>query len=107
VSEAARCANEQGKFWQFHDAAYSGAVGTDVSPSAMETLAAKAQLDLAAFKQCLDSGRHQAAIQADLAEAERLGLSGTPAFFVNGRLITGAQPLENFVKLIEEELAAR
>lgn len=107
VSEAARCANEQGKFWPFHDAAYAGTVGTDVSPTAMDTLATKAQLDIPAFKQCLDSGRHQAGILSDLAEAQRLGLSGTPAFFINGRLITGAQPLDGFVKIIEEELASK
>lgn len=107
VSEAARCANDQGKFWPFHDAAYGGAVGNDVSPAALETLATKAGLDLAAFTQCLDSGRHQAPIQRDVEQAERLGLTGAPAFFVNGRLLTGAQPFENFVRIIEEELNTR
>lgn len=107
VSEAARCAGDQGKFWEFHDAAYAGMVGTDVSPDAMKKLATAAALDLAAFEQCLASDKHEAGIQSDLAQAQRLGLSGTPAFFVNGRLLTGAQPLEGFAKVIDEELAGR
>lgn len=107
VSEAARCAREQDKFWEFHDAAYAGTVGNDVSPAAMQKLAAAAGLDAAVFEQCLASGRHQAGIQRDMDEAQRLGLSGTPAFFVNGRLLTGAQPLEAFARVIEEELAVR
>jgi protein-disulfide isomerase len=106
VSEAARCASDQGKFWEFHDAAYSGAVGTDVSAEAMKTLAGKAGVDLDALTKCLDTGQHRAGIQRDIAEAERLGLSGTPAFFVNGRLLTGAQPVEGFAKIIDEEIAA-
>ncbi len=107
VSEAARCAGEQGKFWEFHDAAYAGLVGTDVSPESMRKLATAAALDVAAFEQCLASDRHEAGIQRDMEQAERLGLSGTPAFFVNGRLLTGAQPLEAFAKVIDEELAGR
>jgi protein-disulfide isomerase len=106
ASEAARCANDQGKFWQYHDALYSGAAGTDVSPDTLNKLATQAGLDVAAFKQCLDSDRHTAGIQRDMEQAERLGLSGTPAFFVNGRLLTGAQPVEGFSKIIDEELAA-
>ena len=72
-----------------HDALYSGAAGTDVSPDTLNKLATQAGLDLATFKQCLDSDRHMAGIQRDIEQAERLGLSGTPAFFVNGRLLTG------------------
>jgi protein-disulfide isomerase len=107
ASEAARCANEQGKFWQYHDALYSSAAGTDVSVEALSGLATKTGLDVAAFKQCLEADRHAAGIQRDMEQAERLGLSGTPAFFVNGRLLTGAQPLEGFTKIIDEELAAK
>jgi protein-disulfide isomerase len=106
ASEAARCANDQGKFWPFHDALYSSAAGTDVSIEALTGHATKVGLDVAAFKQCLDSDRHLAGIQRDVEQAERLGLSGTPAFFVNGRLLTGAQPLEGFAKIVDEELAA-
>jgi predicted DsbA family dithiol-disulfide isomerase len=68
-------------------------------------LATKAGLDVAAFKACIQADKHQAAIQGDIDQAGTLGLSGTPAFFVNGRLLTGAQPLEGFAKIIDEELA--
>lgn len=104
VSEAARCAREQNRFWEFHDAVYAGTVGTDTSEQAMRTLAAKAGLEWSPFAQCLASGRHREAIQRDVDQAARLGLSGTPAFFVNGRLLTGAQPFDAFARVIDEEL---
>ncbi|HET9334328.1 MAG TPA: DsbA family protein, partial [Gemmatimonadota bacterium] len=68
--------------------------------------AGQAGLDLGAFGTCLSGGVHRAAVQRDVDEAGRLGISGTPGFFVNGRPLTGAQPLEVFVRVIEEELAA-
>jgi protein-disulfide isomerase len=105
ASIAARCAGEQGRFWQFHDALYSGSTGTDTSPETMKGIAEKIGIDVASFAQCAQSERHAAGIQQDMAQAEKLGLSGTPAFFVNGRLLTGAQPLEGFAKVIEEELS--
>jgi protein-disulfide isomerase len=58
-----------------------------------------------AFEQCLNSGTYQAAVQKDVEEGARVGVTGTPAFFINGRLLTGAQPLEGFVRVVEEELA--
>lgn len=106
ASEAARCAGQQGRFWEFHDAIYSGAAGTDVSAEALRKLASAAALDVEAFEQCLAKNTHEAGIRRDLAQAQQLGLSGTPAFFVNGRLLTGAQPFEAFAKVIDEELAA-
>jgi protein-disulfide isomerase len=62
-------------------------------------------LDPVAFGQCLDSGRHAALVQRDAEAGARVGVSGTPAFFVNGRALIGAQPFEAFARLIEEELA--
>jgi protein-disulfide isomerase len=107
ASVAARCANDQGKFWQFHDALYSGSVGNDTSIETMKGVAQKVGLDVEAFAQCAQSDRHSTGIEQDMAQAEKLGLSGTPAFFVNGRLLTGAQPLEGFAKIIDEELAGK
>jgi protein-disulfide isomerase len=103
AAEAAQCANEQGKFWPYHDKLYAG--GTDVSSEKLKALAEEAKLDLSAFDQCLTSRKHQAAVQKDVEEATRLGVTGTPAFFINGRLVSGSQPLETFVRVIEEELA--
>ena len=62
-------------------------------------------LDPVVFETCLSSGKHQAAIKKDIEEGQRLGVTGTPAFFINGRLLTGAQPLEAFARVIDEELA--
>ena len=64
------------------------------------------KLDLKSFGQCLDSGKHRAAVEADVQEGARLGVTGTPTFFINGRILVGAQPLENFRKIIEAELRA-
>ena len=62
---------------------------------------------MAAFDACLSSGQFKAAVQKDLEQGQQLGITGTPAFFINGRMIVGAQPLESFTKIIDEELAAK
>ncbi len=103
AAEAAQCANDQGKFWEYHDKLYAG--GPDVSLEKLKALATEAGLDVAAFESCVMSGKYQATIQKDVEEGGRLGIDGTPAFFINGRILSGAQPLENFVRIIDEELA--
>ena len=74
-------------------------------PDELKTYAQEAGLELPAFEQCLSAGTYQAAVQQDVEEGARLGVTGTPAFFINGRLLSGAQPLEAFTRVIEEELA--
>ena len=101
--EAARCANEQGKFWPFHDKLFAGP--STSSPELFKGLAKEVGLDAVAFDTCLGSGKYQAAIRQDIEEGTRAGVSGTPAFFINGRLISGAQPLEAFARVIDDELA--
>jgi protein-disulfide isomerase len=105
ASEAARCARDQGKFWEYHDKIYEG--GADVSPEYLRRLATDVGLDVAAFEQCLASNKHTAGIQADVAQGSELGITGTPGFFINGRALSGAQPLEAFVQIIEDELSAQ
>ena len=102
AAEAARCANDQGKFWEYHDVLFAHA---KLSPDDLKQYAAQTGLDAAKFEACLSSGVHKAAVQRDVDEGARLGITGTPAFFINGRALTGAQPLEAFVRVIEEELA--
>lgn len=102
AAEAARCAHEQDRFWPYHDKLY--AAGPDASDATLERLGREVGLDVAAFAACLASGRHRDTVQKDVEEAERLGLTGTPGFFINGRPLSGAQPLEAFVEIIEEEL---
>ena len=71
----------------------------------LKRYAGQVGLDVTKFDSCLAAGVHKAAVQRDLDEGNRLGITGTPAFFINGRTLSGAQPLEAFTKLIEEELA--
>jgi len=100
--EAARCADEQGKFWAYHDKLFAGPANSN--PELFNRFAKEVGLEPAAFETCLGSGKHQAAIKKDIEEGQRLGVAGTPAFFINGRLLSGAQPLEAFARVIDEEL---
>lgn len=103
AAEASMCANQQGKFWQYHDALYARqeALAVDDLKAAAFTLG----LDLKRFEACLDSGEMKSVVAADQQESERLGVSSTPAFFVNGSMLSGAQPEEKFRRIIERELA--
>ena len=105
ASEAALCADEQGKFWEYHDILFEnqGKQSAEDLKEHAKTLA----LDEAKFAECLEAGRHAAVIQKDIEAGHKAGVRGTPAFFINGILISGAQPLEKFKELIEQELQAK
>lgn len=105
AAEAAGCAAQQGKFWEYHDVLFAHQDALAV-PS-LKQYAADLGLDSAQFDACLDSGAMADEVAKDLADGQRYGVSGTPAFFVNGIKLTGAQPFETFQDLIEEELANR
>lgn len=100
--EAARCAGEQGQFWPYHDLLFER---TNVNATALKGYAADLKLDDKKFAECLDSGRARAAVSADVAEGTRLGVSGTPTFFINGTPLVGNVPLADFQRAIERELA--
>jgi protein-disulfide isomerase len=100
--EAARCAGEQGQFWPYHDLLFER---TNVTAQALKQYAADLKLDAAKFDACLDSGRYRAAINADLEEGVRLGVTGTPTFFINGTPLVGNVPIADFQRAIERELA--
>ena len=100
--EAAMAANEQGKFWEFHDKIFGDQKNMDLET--YKKYAKELGLDVARFEDAIKSGRNKAAIQADAAEAAQLGSNGTPAFFVNGRFLSGAKPFEAFAAVINEEL---
>ena len=102
AAEAARCAHDQNKFWEYHDVLFAKA--PQASPDQLKAYAQQVGLDVGTFERCLASGKHAAAVQRDVDDGNRLGVSGTPAFFVNGRALSGAQPVEQFVRMIEEEL---
>ena len=104
VADASWCAQQQHKFWEFHDAVYASA--PDASAAAIAGFASKAGLDLKAFDACVASGKADPIVQAHIDEGQHYGVSGTPGFFVNGRLLSGAVPLSAFSEVIDEELAA-
>jgi len=103
AAEASRCAADQGKFWEYHDKLYEHS--PKASADDLKTYANEIGLNLGSFERCYTSGKYKAAVQKDLLEGAALGLTGTPAFFINGRELVGAQPLEAFTAIIDEELA--
>ncbi|HSS47786.1 MAG TPA: thioredoxin domain-containing protein [Thermoanaerobaculia bacterium] len=102
AAEAALCANDQGKFWQLHDAMFSNQAALGVDQ--LKAKAAELGLKADDFNKCLDSGEKAAAIQADVKAGSAAGVNGTPAMFINGRFINGAVPLENVTSVIDDEL---
>ena len=103
AAEAAGCAYEQGKFWEYHDKLYANS--PKASTEDLKSYAKELGLKVEAFDRCVESGKYKAVVQKDLNEGAQLGLTGTPVFFINGREISGAQPLEAFTAIIDEELA--
>jgi protein-disulfide isomerase len=107
AAEAARCAREvagDAAYWEMHDLLFDEQEAWSGNPEHLaifEGYAVDLELDQEAFKDCLDSGRYVDAVIADLEEGAGFGVSGTPAFFVNGQPLQGAQPYEAFVELIE------
>jgi protein-disulfide isomerase len=103
AAEAALCANEQSKFWDYHDVLFKNQQKLKVED--LKAHAASMGLDAAKFNECLDSGRMAAVVKEDQAAGSKVGVNGTPAFFINGTMLSGAQPLEEFKKVIDAELA--
>jgi protein-disulfide isomerase len=99
---AAEAAHRQGKFWEMHDLIFANQ--SQMSPEKYVEYAEQLGLDVERFKREMDSDEVKAKIAADMAEAEKLGVTGTPGFFVNGRFLSGAQPYASFEALIDEEL---
>jgi protein-disulfide isomerase len=103
AAEEGRAQGGASKFWEMHDRLFDSAPALD--RAALEQVAQSAGLDMTAFKKALDEQRHEARIKRDQALVNSLGASGTPAFFVNGRKISGAVPFEQFKVVLDEELA--
>lgn len=105
---AAECAKEQGKFWEFHNYLYShqrGENGGAFSKTNLKNFARELNLETGPFDSCLDSNQYLSEIRQDKSDGTKLGVNGTPAVFINGRLVPGgAAPFDDFAAVIEEEL---
>jgi protein-disulfide isomerase len=97
---AANCAREQGKYWEFNHKLWTG----DLSNEGLKKIATEVGLDQAKYDACF-AKNDQKSIDQDLADGAAVGVNGTPAFFINGRMLSGAQPFEAFKTIIDEELA--
>ena len=109
AAEGAECAEEQGKFWEMHDAIFDeqekqGSGTIQFTADDVKKWAAKIGLNTSKFNQCLDSGKYRQEVEKDLADGSAAGVNGTPATFINGRLVSGAQPFAAFKVIIDEEL---
>jgi protein-disulfide isomerase len=105
AAEAAACAGEQGRFWQFHDQLFANPA--KLADADLKAHAVTAGLDASKFNACVDGHQSKAEVDKDLAEGNAAGVTGTPAFFINGRSLEGAQPFDAFKRVIDEELAAK
>jgi protein-disulfide isomerase len=106
AAESAECARDQGKFWEYHDTLFENRMDwSGVGDAKFKQYAADLGLDTSQFNDCLDSDKYKNEVLDDLNAGGSVGVSGTPTFFINGKKLVGAQPFENFVTVIEEELA--
>jgi protein-disulfide isomerase len=103
AAEAARCAAQQGRFWDFHDVLFDNT--PKFEPAQLKEYARTLKLDTARFDQCLDAGEQAVAVQRDLAQGQRLGLTGTPSFFINGHFLSGAVKYSTLREVVEQQLA--
>ena len=104
AGQAAECAAEQKKFWEYHDKLFASQGPFAFTMGNLKQYANQLGLDTAAFNQCLDSGKYAQKVDAETGVGKMLGLRGTPSFFINERPLIGAQPFEMFQLVIEEEL---
>ncbi|MDX1623843.1 MAG: thioredoxin domain-containing protein [Gemmatimonadota bacterium] len=101
---AGECAAAQDRFWDFYDAMFAG--GTDASDPAVRSAAGKIGLDMEEFEACWRDARYAEELAADMREAQKFYILGTPTFFINGRRLEGAQPPEAFAAVIDSILAS-
>jgi protein-disulfide isomerase len=104
AAEAARCAEEQGRFWDFHDQLFEN--NQRLEPALLKEHARALKLDAERFDRCLDAGEQAATVQKDFAQGQRLGLTGTPSFFINGHFLSGAVKYSTLRDVVQQQLAA-
>ena len=102
AAEAAECAGEQDRYFDMHDKLFENGVAGGVA--SFKKFAGQSGLNQGDFENCLDSGEMTSEVKKDFQDGQSYGVSGTPAFFVNGKLISGAQPFSAFKQMIDAEL---
>jgi protein-disulfide isomerase len=105
ASEAAHCAGDQEKYWQYHDQLFANQSALQLND--LKRYATDLGLDANAFNSCLDSSKYGERVRDGVAQGTSLGVNSTPTIYVNGRVLAGAQPYEAFVAMIDEELAKK
>jgi protein-disulfide isomerase len=105
AAEAAHCAGDQGKYWEMHEKLFSNAQKLELAD--LKAYARDLGIDGAKFDRCLESNEKAPLVEKNRKAGEEAGVTGTPAFFINGRLISGAQPLEAFTAIVDQELKAK
>jgi len=106
AAEASECADEQGKFWEYHDLLFERqAEWSSEGNDKLKEYASSLGLDAKKFNECLDSGKYASEVQKDLNDGQSYGVAGTPAFFINGIEVSGAQPFSSFQQVIDTELS--
>jgi protein-disulfide isomerase len=102
AAEAAECAEEQGKFWEMHEAMFANQAKL-ASEQLVET-AGSLGLDSESFKECLESGKYSQEVKKDFSDGQKYGVTGTPTFFINGIMMVGAKGVDAFSQIIDLEL---
>ncbi len=105
AAEASECAADQGKFWEYHDLMFENSTLVAGGIPQFKKWAAELRLNTSTFDNCLDSGEKADDVDEDFATASANGVQGTPAFFINGTSLSGAQPFAAFKTIIDAELA--
>ena len=104
AAEASRCASKQGKYWEFHDELFHS---KELDVDQLKAQAEALKLNTAEFDKCLDSGEMAAAVERDHKEGLRLGINGTPSFFINGHFLSGATDYATLLQVIDQQLTAQ
>ena len=104
AAEATRCASKQGKYWELHDELFKS---KELDVDQIKAQARALKLDPAQFDKCLDSGEEASVVDQDKKEGMRLGINGTPSFFINGRFLSGAVDYAALRQVVDQQLASQ
>jgi protein-disulfide isomerase len=115
-AEAGGCAQEQAKFWEFHDQLFAAGVQSKIRQAhgkggdqgvkkELVSISKTVGIDSKKFQDCIDTKKYASEVDKDFEDGQNYGVQSTPSFFINGRLIAGALPFPEFKKIIDEELA--